>query len=288
MKTLNRIEALRAELALLRSQGQRIALVPTMGNLHAGHLALIKRAREEADIVVASIFVNPLQFGPNEDLDAYPRTLAADQQKLNQAGCDLLFTPSVAEIYPRGTDQQTRIEVPVVSEGLCGASRPGHFSGVATVVCKLFHIVQPNVAVFGEKDYQQLMVIRKMVADLDLPIEILGQPIARAADQLALSSRNGYLSEDEQAIAPALYQQLQQIAKKIQQGAQDLDAVLNEARAALEDAGLRVDYLELRNPQTLEQPGADPKQLIVLGAVYLGSTRLIDNLVFERQAAKAQ
>lgn len=282
MKSLPNLAALRAALAPLRRQGLRIGLVPTMGNLHAGHLALVQRARSAADVVVTSIFVNPLQFGPDEDLDKYPRTLPSDQQKLEQGGCDLLFLPGVEEMYPNGMQGQTRVVVPQVSEGLCGASRPGHFEGVATVVNKLFNMVQPDIAVFGEKDYQQLVVIRKMVADLNLPIEILGQPIVRADDQLALSSRNGYLDPTQRRSAPLLYRQLQEIARHIQEGAQDYADVLAQARAHLQREGLVVDYLELRDPDTLAPLGAAPRRLIALGAVFVGATRLIDNLVFER------
>ena len=208
MRTLQDINELRATLRNYRLKGQRIALVPTMGNLHAGHLALIATARQHADVVVSSLFVNPMQFGPGEDLDAYPRTFEADQRRFTQLSCDLLFAPSVSALYPNGLAAQTRVHVPEVGEGLCGGSRPGHFDGVSTVVSMLFNLVQPDVACFGEKDYQQLAVIRKLVADLHMPIEIIGVPIVRADDGLALSSRNGYLSEQERAIAPTLYRTL--------------------------------------------------------------------------------
>ena len=198
MNTVKTVRELRAAVARARSEGKRIGFVPTMGNLHAGHAALVK-AGERADFVVVSIFVNPLQFGPSEDLDKYPRTLAADQERLLEAGCHLLFTPTVEEMYPDGMDGQTRIHVPGVSEGLCGASRPGHFEGVATVVSKLLNMVQPDLALFGEKDFQQLAVIRKLVRDLNLPVQIFGEPTVRAADGLALSSRNGYLDEQQRA-----------------------------------------------------------------------------------------
>ena len=206
MNTISCVAQLRTAVAQARAAGQRIAFVPTMGNLHAGHIALITQAVARADFVVASIFVNPLQFGPNEDLDSYPRTLAADQNKLTDAGCNLLFTPVVEDIYPDGMAEHTIVRVPGVSSGLCGDSRPGHFDGVSTIVCKLLNMVQPDLALFGEKDYQQLAVIRKMVSDLSMPIEICGVPIVRDTDGLALSSRNGYLSAQQRANAPALQQ----------------------------------------------------------------------------------
>lgn len=211
MNTVKTLQQLRAAISRARSEGKRIAFVPTMGNLHAGHIALIQQATERADFVVASIFVNPLQFGANEDLDSYPRTLVADQSKLLDAGCDLLFTPDAQEMYPQGMAQQTIVSVPGVSTGLCGGSRPGHFDGVATIVCKLFNMVQPDIALFGEKDFQQLAVIRKMVADLNMPVQIFGVAIVRDHDGLALSSRNGYLSAQQRAAAPALQDCLQAV-----------------------------------------------------------------------------
>ncbi|MBF3326649.1 pantoate--beta-alanine ligase, partial [Pseudomonas aeruginosa] len=214
MNTVKTVRELRAAVARARSEGKRIGFVPTMGNLHAGHAALVKKAGERADFVVVSIFVNPLQFGPSEDLDKYPRTLAADQERLLEAGCHLLFTPTVEEMYPDGMEGQTRIHVPGVSEGLCGASRPGHFEGVATVVSKLLNMVQPDLALFGEKDFQQLAVIRKLVRDLNLPVQIFGEPTVRAADGLALSSRNGYLNEQQRAAAPAIYRTLRQLGER--------------------------------------------------------------------------
>ncbi len=234
MNTVKTVRELRAAVARARSEGKRIGFVPTMGNLHAGHAALVKKAGERADFVVVSIFVNPLQFGPSEDLDTYPRTLAADQERLLEAGCHLLFTPTVEEMYPDGMDGQTRIHVPGVSEGLCGASRPGHFEGVATVVSKLLNMVQPDLALFGEKDFQQLAVIRKLVRDLNLPVQIFGEPTVRAADGLALSSRNGYLDEQQRAAAPAIYRTLRQLGERIRAGAEDFPALLADARQALE------------------------------------------------------
>lgn len=280
MITVKSLRELRAAVSRARSEGKRIALVPTMGNLHAGHIALVEKATQRADFVVASIFVNPLQFGANEDLDKYPRTLVADQEKLVGAGCHLLFTPDVEEVYPDGMQQQTRVSVPLVSEGLCGASRPGHFEGVATVVCKLFNMVQPDLALFGEKDFQQLAVIRKLVRDLNLPIQVMGEPTVRAADGLALSSRNGYLNESQRALAPLLYRTLQQLAEEIRRQPSAQSTLLAAARQQLEDAGLRPDYLELRETVRLREVQDSDRQLVLLAAVYLGTTRLIDNLQF--------
>ncbi|QJD60276.1 pantoate--beta-alanine ligase [Pseudomonas sp. gcc21] len=281
MNTVHTIAQLRAAVARARQEGKRIGLVPTMGNLHDGHLALVEKALQSTDYVVVSIFVNPLQFGPNEDLDSYPRTLAADQSKLLDVGANLVFAPTPKEMYPEGMDGHTRISVPLVSEGLCGASRPGHFEGVATVVSKLLNMTQPDLAVFGKKDYQQLAVIRKMAHDLCMPVQIMGEAIVRDADGLALSSRNGFLTADERQIAPRLYQVLKQVAEQIQSGQRDYAAVLSEAQQQLFEAGMRPDYLELRDSVTLKPVDADSKQLIVLAAAYLGTTRLIDNLSFE-------
>ncbi|HTO17968.1 MAG TPA: pantoate--beta-alanine ligase [Pseudomonas sp.] len=278
MNTVSSVQHLRDAVAQARRAGQRIALVPTMGNLHAGHVSLIEQARRSADFIVASIFVNPLQFGANEDLDSYPRTLAEDQDKLAAAGCNLLFTPTVSEMYPNGMHGQTRVLVPGVSEGLCGASRPGHFEGVATVVCKLFNMVQPDLAVFGEKDYQQLAVIRSMVRDLNLPIEIQGAPIVRAADGLALSSRNGYLDAAQRAAAPALYRSLQQLAERLRAGETEHAALIAEAQRAQQAAGFRPDYLEIREAFSLRPATPADRSLVLLTAAHLGSTRLIDNL----------
>ncbi|MEE9100944.1 MULTISPECIES: pantoate--beta-alanine ligase [Pseudomonas] len=280
MNTVKTVRELRAAVARARSEGKRIALVPTMGNLHAGHAALVTKASQRADFVVASIFVNPLQFGPSEDLDKYPRTLAADQEKLLNAGCHLLFAPTVEEMYPDGMDGQTRLHVTGVSEGLCGGSRPGHFDGVATVVCKLFNMVQPDMALFGEKDFQQLAVIRKLVRDLNLPVQIFGEPTVRAEDGLALSSRNGYLNDDQRATAPVLYRTLKQLAEQVRGGARDYAALLAEGRQQIEQAGLRIDYLEIRESAGLRPATAEDRQLVILVAAFLGTTRLIDNLAF--------
>jgi len=281
MNTVHTLPQLRAAITQARSAGQRIALVPTMGNLHAGHITLIKHAVERADFVVASIFVNPLQFGPNEDLDSYPRTLAADQKQLLEAGCSLLFNPSPEEMYPQGMAQHTNVSVPGVSEGLCGGSRPGHFDGVATVVCKLLNMVQPDMALFGEKDFQQLAVIRKMVADLNIPVQILAVPIVRDHDGLALSSRNGYLNAQQRASAPALYRSMQAVQAQIKNGRRDYATLFEQFKHDLQAAGFRLDYVELRDAHSLKLADAQSTQLVLLAAAYLGTTRLIDNLIFD-------
>ncbi len=278
MNTVKTVLDLRAAVARARSEGKRIGLTPTMGNLHSGHVALVSKAVQRADFVVATIFVNPLQFGPNEDLATYPRTLAADQEKLLQAGCHLLFTPTVEEMYPHGMADQTLVSVPHLSEGLCGASRPGHFDGVATVVSKLFNMVQPDLAIFGEKDFQQLAVIRAMVRDLNMPIKIIGEPTVRADDGLALSSRNGYLSPEQRAAAPALYCVISQIGTAIRAGEQDFVRLLEDGRRELEAAGFRIDYLEIRDASSLRPATAENSDLVILAAAFLGKTRLIDNL----------
>ncbi len=280
MNTLHSIAQLRAALARARQENKRIGLVPTMGNLHAGHIALVEKALQRTDYVVVSIFVNPLQFGPNEDLDSYPRTLAEDQRKLLDAGAHMVFAPSVNEMYPEGMDGHTLVSVPVVSEGLCGASRPGHFDGVSTVVSKLLNIVQPDLAVFGEKDFQQLAVIRKMAHDLCLPAQIMGAPIVRADDGLALSSRNGYLDEAQRRSAPRLYQTLQHIREQLSSGRRDFAAVIEEARIMLTEAGFRPDYLDLRDANTLQPATSQTQDMVALAAAFLGTTRLIDNLRF--------
>ncbi len=280
MNTVKTVRELRAAIARARAEGKRIGFVPTMGNLHSGHVALVEKASQRADFVVASIFVNPLQFGPNEDLAKYPRTLAADQEKLVSAGCHLLFAPTPEEMYPQGMDDQTRISVPVVSEGLCGGSRPGHFEGVATVVTKLFNMVQPDLAIFGEKDFQQLAVIRKLVRDLNLPVQIFGEPTVRADDGLALSSRNGYLSAEQRQLAPQLFATLKDMADSICGGRDDFSRLTLDGLKHLEKAGFRPDYLEIREAGSLRPAQAGDKELVILVAAYLGTTRLIDNLAF--------
>ena len=276
MRTLREIPALREALADVRRRGDRIALVPTMGNLHDGHLALVAAARERAEVVIATIFVNPMQFGAGEDLDAYPRTLEADQAGLEAAGCDLLFAPETATVYPRSLEAQTRVVVPDVTEGLCGASRPGHFDGVSTVVAMLFNLVQPDIACFGEKDYQQLAVIRRLVDDLHFPIEVVGVPIVRAEDGLALSSRNGYLSAEERATAPRLYRTLCELRDALEAG-DDTEATLAGGIQRLGEAGFAPDYLALRAAD-LGPVTATTREAVLLAAARLGTTRLIDNL----------
>ncbi|MDG6401557.1 pantoate--beta-alanine ligase [Pseudomonas phytophila] len=283
MNTVKTVRELRAAIARARSEGKRIGLVPTMGNLHSGHAALVTKAAQRADFVVATIFVNPMQFGPNEDLATYPRTLAADQERLLEAGCHLLFTPNVEEMYPHGMTDQTVVSVPVISEGLCGASRPGHFDGVSTVVSKLFNMVQPDLAVFGEKDFQQLAVIRALVRDLNMPIQIIGEPTVRADDGLALSSRNGYLNEEQRAIAPVLYKVIQQIGAAVDSGDKNFVTLLDAGKRQLEAAGLRPDYLEIREATSLRPATAQDDDLVILAAAFLGKTRLIDNLHLNRE-----
>ncbi|MEJ5210224.1 MAG: pantoate--beta-alanine ligase [Burkholderiales bacterium] len=257
-------------------QAGRVAFVPTMGNLHEGHLALVRLARAHGDTVVVSIFVNPLQFGPNEDFHKYPRTLAEDCAKLETVGCDVVFAPTVTEMYP--TPQQTEILPPPVADELCGAFRPGHFRGVATVVAKLFNIVQPSVAVFGKKDYQQLFIIRSMVRELNFPIQILAGETVRAEDGLALSSRNAYLTPAQRAEAPRLYRSLTAVAAALARGERDYAALEANARRELESNGWRVDYVSVRDAVTLAVPAGNPPELVVLGAAWLGETRLIDNV----------
>ncbi|QLE84238.1 MULTISPECIES: pantoate--beta-alanine ligase [Shewanella] len=281
MLTTSDINQIRTQVRQWRQQGERVAFVPTMGNLHQGHISLIEEAKRHADHVVASIFVNPMQFGQNEDLDAYPRTLANDQQALSQAGAELLFTPTAEIIYPKGLAEQTFVDVPGISEQLCGQSRPGHFRGVATVVCKLFNIVQPDVAVFGEKDFQQLMVIKTMVEDLSLPISIVGVATKREASGLAMSSRNGYLSSAQKQKAAMIKQTLDALILDIKQGMSIEQATIS-AQSKLQQAGFEPDYLAVRNANNLATVAANDTELVVLVAAYMGKTRLIDNLTFSR------
>ncbi len=277
MQHLTHIQQLRDSIANYRQQGLRIALVPTMGNLHAGHIHLVETARTHADIVVSTIFVNPMQFGKNEDLDSYPRTLEQDKVKLTAAHCDVLFTPTASEIYPTGHDNNTVVSVPQVSSRYCGASRPGHFDGVATVVCKLFNIVQPDTALFGLKDYQQFLVISKMVADLCLPLTLVGVPTQREASGLALSSRNGYLSDKEKHSAVALIETLRWAATALHAG-EPASAIESAASERLSRAGFTPDYFAICNARTLAPAQHDDRDLVILAAAYIGKTRLIDNI----------
>lgn len=274
--------ALRDALAPWRAAGDSIVLVPTMGHLHDGHMRLVERARLAGRRVVATVFVNPLQFGAGEDFAKYRRTLDDDTVRLRAAGADLLFAPADNEIYPRGHDRITQVEVPGLSAILCGEFRPGHFRGVATVVAKLFNLVQPESAVFGEKDYQQLVVIRRLVEDLNFPVRILAVPTVRDADGLALSSRNSYLSSEERRHAPLLYRTLIGTRDALISGHNDFPALEQAARNRLEQGGFRPDYVAIRRADDLQLPGADDKELTVLGAAWLGATRLIDNVMVNR------
>ena len=278
METFHHIDVIRNTCRRWRRDGLRVAFVPTMGNLHAGHLRLVEEARAAADRVVASVFVNPLQFGPQEDFATYPRTLEDDSAQLRRAGADALFAPGDNEMYPDGREWVTRVTVPGLSDILCGATRPGFFTGVATVVAKLLHSVEPDMALFGEKDYQQLLVIRRMVRDLNLDIEIRGVPTVRERDGLAMSSRNGYLDAAQRSIAPQLYRALVDIRVQLQRGERDYAALERAGAARLERAGFRPDYVSIRRQGDLE-PASDPDEaLIVLAAAWLGQARLIDNL----------
>jgi len=277
MLEVTQLPALRRQIGEWKQAGQRIAFVPTMGNLHAGHLSLIEQAREAGDRVVVSIFVNPLQFGPGEDLERYPRTLEQDRRALRAAACDLLYLPTEEDLYPEGTEAITRVHVPGLTGQLEGESRPGHFDGVATVVLKLFQRVQPDLAVFGKKDYQQWRMIKKMTADLDLPIEIQAGETLRETDGLAMSSRNQYLDAEQRAIAPLLYRQLQALAEALRSADADAQRLIREAVSKLETAGFRVDYLALRERRELREPlTGEPR--VLLAAARLGSTRLLDNI----------
>jgi pantoate--beta-alanine ligase len=281
MQTVQDAAALRATIRGWRSQGQTVGFVPTLGNLHAGHHSLVKLARARTDRVVASVFVNPTQFGPNEDFERYPRTLAQDQAGLAESDCDLLFAPDVATIYPFGPVGSVSLHVPDITDTLEGAHRPGHFDGVATVVCKLFNLVQPDIAVFGQKDFQQLKVIERMVRDLSLPVKVMGAPTLRAEDGLALSSRNQYLSPAERAEAVQIYQTLQQMRDLIAKG--HARKVVEQAAASkLERAGFVLDYAAIRRAEDLSEPADNEQEgLVALIAARLGSTRLIDNLLFD-------
>jgi pantoate--beta-alanine ligase len=268
---------LRHEIRRWRQTGKRIALVPTMGNLHDGHMTLVDEARARADIVVTSIFVNPMQFDRPDDLARYPRTLQDDCEKLNRHGVDLVFAPAPADVYPKGLDTQTFVEVPGLSSLLEGAARPGHFRGVSTIVSKLFNLVQPDIACFGEKDFQQLAIIRKMVADMGFDIEIVGVPTVRAKDGLALSSRNGYLTADERKLAPGLSQVMNSMAERLSNGERHVEEIIENAEQALSEKGFRPDGLAICDAETLQALTVDSNRAVILMAAWLGNARLIDN-----------
>jgi pantoate--beta-alanine ligase len=276
MEVLRSLDAMREWRASLAPK-KRVGFAPTMGNLHAGHIQLINVAKQQSDVVVASIFVNPMQFGGNEDLDAYPRTLEADLAKLEASGTAAVFTPTTTDIYPDGVSQHTAVDVPGLTDVLCGASRPGHFRGVTTVVSKLLGIVRPHVAAFGAKDLQQVLVIKKMVRDLSINTEIEVVPTVRESDGLAMSSRNGYLSRDERALAPLFSRTLEETAKRVAESGSDIKTVIAEGKAILTDAGFVVDYLEARHTYDLSEASSLNQETAIFGAAFLGTTRLIDN-----------
>lgn len=272
-------ESLREQLGDWRHSGEHIALVPTMGNLHDGHLSLVSLAREHAERVVVSIFVNPTQFGEGDDFDQYPRTLERDRRRLKKVNADLLFVPDVETMYPFGIDNATSVTVPVITEEFCGVFRPGHFDGVTSVVSRLFSIVQPDVAIFGQKDFQQQLVIRRLVDDLQLPIQIVSGATQRETDGLALSSRNRYLSDEQRAIAPTLYSVLQGIGNDLQAGKRNYEELEQQAMDALRDAGFDPEYIGIRRAENLEPPDRDNDEIVILTAARLGTARLIDNII---------
>jgi pantoate--beta-alanine ligase len=274
-------EELREQLADWRSAGEHIALVPTMGNLHRGHMSLIDLAREHTERVVVSIFVNPTQFGAGEDLDSYPRTLDRDKRRLKRANVDVIFVPDIETMYPFGIDNATSVTVPVLTEALCGLSRPGHFDGVTTVVSRLFGIVQPDVAVFGQKDYQQQLIIRRMVSDLNMPVQIITGPTVREDDGLAKSSRNQYLSDEDRQAAPRLYEVISGLGESISTGGRDFAALEKGALDQLEKAGFEPEYVSIRNAEDLAEPDEQTRKYVVLAAARLGGARLIDNVVVQ-------
>ena len=279
MQVIESKSALREQLAEWRHEGEHVAVVPTMGNLHAGHISLIEIAREHAERVVVTVFVNPTQFGAGEDFEDYPRTLERDARRLKKVHADALFAPDVDAIFPFGLDNATRVSVPILTENFCGAFRPGHFDGVTGVVARLFAIVQPDVAVFGQKDFQQQLVIRRMVDDLSLPISIITAPTVREDDGLAMSSRNSYLTEPERAVAPELYRVLRSIGAELQNGKRDFAELETRAEATLRQSGLEPEYVAVRRALDLSEPDRDCDELVVLAAARLGKTRLIDNVV---------
>lgn len=278
MLIIETIPLLRREVRRWRQEGKRIALVPTMGNLHEGHMTLVNEARTRADVVIVSVFVNPTPFDRPDDLARYPRTLQEDCEKLNRHGVELVFAPAAEEIYPQGVGQQTYVDVPALATILEGENRPGHFRGVATTVSKLFNLVQPNLACFGEKDYQQLRLIRQLVTDMDYGIEIVGVPTVRSADGLALSSRNDDLDSDERRLAPRLYNIMMQLAEQLENGERNLDELLEQCAGRLRQAGFCPDALFIRDADTLGEVNVDTRTAVVLIAAWLGQVRLIDNV----------
>lgn len=282
MNTVTTPEELRTAIASARAEGKKIGFVPTMGNLHQGHLNLLNTANDHSDFVVASIFVNPLQFNVKDDLERYPRTLEEDKQSLKKYGCDLLFAPNEADIYPNGRESQSFVEVPAVSEMYCGASRPGHFRGVTTIVNKLFNIVQPDIAVFGKKDFQQLHIIQRMVDDLSMPVQLIGVETAREPSGLALSSRNGYLTKEEHKCAPAIYREMQGIHVAIVNGSNDFAGLIQQANQSLEREGFKPDYIHIVRQSDLLPATPNDKKMVILAAAFLGKARLIDNLEVNR------
>ncbi|MDH3576871.1 MAG: pantoate--beta-alanine ligase [Gammaproteobacteria bacterium] len=279
MLVIHSKQELAEHIAEWRQNDEHVALVATMGNLHAGHLKLVERAREHAERVVVSIFVNPTQFGDGEDFDKYPRTLDLDKRRLKTTAADLIFAPDVATVYPFGIEQATTVSVPGLTENFCGASRPGHFDGVTTVVARLFALVQPDVAIFGQKDYQQQLVIRRMVEDMNLPVTVITCETIREDDGLALSSRNSYLTEEQRATAPLLYEVLSSVGEELQNGRRNFGELEKVANQKLADAGFEVEYFAIRRAQNLEIPDRDCDDLVVLAAARLGEARLIDNVV---------
>ncbi|MGF1909010.1 pantoate--beta-alanine ligase [Vibrio kasasachensis] len=284
MHTFAEVSALREQIKQYKREGRKIAFVPTMGNLHEGHLTLVRKAREQADVVVVSIFVNPMQFERVDDLNSYPRTLDDDLSKLNGEGVELVFTPTPETIYPEGLDKQTCVEVPGLSSMLEGASRPGHFRGVSTIVTKLFNIVQPDVACFGEKDFQQLAIIRKMVDDLAMDIEIVGVATVREMDSLAMSSRNGLLTIDERQRAPVLARTMRWISSAIRGGRDDYASIIEDASDQLRAAGLQPDEIFIRDARTLLPVSTETIQAVILMSAFLGKARLIDNQTVDMNA----
>jgi len=281
MITLTAVEELRAQTTVWRQAGMRIGLVPTMGNIHAGHIALVKAAQQHADKVVVSIFVNPTQFGPNEDYDGYPRTIESDSEQLEACQADVLFMPSVETMYGKNIEQTTKVSVPGLSDILCGASRPGHFDGVTTIVSKLFNLVRPDIAVFGEKDFQQLVILKRMNEDLAFPIEIIGVPTWREEDGLAMSSRNQYLTEKERQSAPVLYKTLLGVARQLEAGRVGYGLLSHDASQDLEKSGFLPEYVEIRREIDLKPPEPGDKAIVILAAARLGKARLIDNVRIE-------